>query len=204
MKTDKIIFAAMLCLSVSVASLFTSGTVIQNAVAQNTASHTSIEVAAIGSTDLLQAQALFRRLTGVPLLPADPRLRQMAILIHQGQARKAAAVATDDPNFLQVTVKNLAAKISSRSETPFIFLDDFQATFIGTVADELDARLLLSGDYIYRGKNGSTVPSRRDNQHYEEIDLNHLEYKSTLVKQDSQWLGELANHAGLMTTRAWS
>lgn len=149
------------------------------------------------------AKRLFRRLTGVPILLTDPRLSQMAGLIAEGRAREAAAIATEDSNFYQVTVKNLAAELSSKNETPYIGLDDFQATFIGTVRDEIDARSLLTGNYLYKSPIG--VASRRDNKSYDAVDDQHLDYKSILMKQEPQWTGDEAmrNHAGLMTTRAW-
>jgi hypothetical protein len=85
-------------------------------------------------------------------------------------------------------------------------LDDFQATFIGAVRDDLDARTLLTGNYIYRGVyQGQTItpePSRRDNKHYENIDNSGVDYKSLLVKQEPQW--GLPQSAGLLTTRAWA
>lgn len=156
-----------------------------------------------------QAKRIFRRVTGVPLLSTDPRLEQMTSLIRAGRLREAAAIATEDSHFYQITVKNLAAELGSRNSTPFIPLDDFQATFIGTVKDELDARGLLTGNYLYKSaqtQGVTALPSRRDNLHYEQIDQNHLEYKSTLIKQEPQWTGAQAmrNHAGLMTTRGWS
>ncbi len=156
------------------------------------------------------AKVMFRRLTGVPIFVSDPRLGQMADLIQNGRAREAAAIATKDPAFYQVTVKSFAAEISSRSETPYIGLDDIQATFIGTVRDELDARWLLSGNYLYRAKpelqsKVSVEPSRRSNEHYEQIDQSHLDYQVVLVKQEPQWQGyeAMRNHAGVMTTRGW-
>jgi hypothetical protein len=157
------------------------------------------------SASVVVAQKLYKRLTGITIAPPDARLLQMASLIRQGQLTKAAAVATEDPYFYQTTVKNLAAELGSRNTTPYVGLDDFQATFIGTVADELDARGLLTGDYVYRAKGLSVEPSRANNQHYELIDQQHLQYKSVLVKQSPQWTGSEAmrNHAGLLTSRGF-
>jgi len=128
-------------------------------------------------------------------------------LLDDGDDLKAAAIATDDANFYQVTVKNMAADMSNKSETPYVPLDDFQATFIGAVRDDLDARTLLTGNYIYRGVyQGQTMipePSRRDNKHYENIDNSGLDYKTLLVKQEPQW-ETLDQSAGLLTTRAWA
>src|SRR5438309_135183 len=80
-----------------------------------------------------KAQRLFERLTGTPLSLNDPRFNQMVAFIDNGEEGKAAAIATDDPYFYQVTVKNAGSIMSNRSETPYVPLDDFQATFIGAV-----------------------------------------------------------------------
>jgi hypothetical protein len=154
---------------------------------------------------MLKAQRLYRRLTGVPLNPSDQRLSQMASLIENGDAEKAAAIATDDPYFYQVTVKDMAALMSNRTETPFVGLDDFQATFIGAVRDDLDARTLLTGNYIYRARPhiASSEPSRSSNDHYKDIDSSPVDYQSALVKQEPQWPG-VETYAGLLTTRAWA
>ncbi len=151
-----------------------------------------------------KTKLLFRRITGVPLNNQDPRLLQMAQLIENGEDQKAAAIATEDVYFYHVTLKNMAAVMSNRTETPYVGLDDFQATFIGAVRDELDARTLLTGNYLYRDKsNNIEDPSRRDNKHYEAIDEQGFDYKSNLVKQEPQW-SDMRNHAGLLTTRGWA
>ena len=163
--------------------------------------------AATSPEGIFKARRLFRIITGTPILNNDPRLVAMADLIDNGEEKKAAAIATDDAYFYQVTVKNMAAGMSNKSETPYVPLDDFQATFIGAVRDDLDARTLLTGNYIYRGAyEGQSIQpevSRRDNKHYENIDNSGLDYKSLLVRQEPQWQG-LRNSAGLLTTRAWA
>jgi hypothetical protein len=153
---------------------------------------------------ITKAQRLFRRITGVPLKYQDQRLKQMAELIEKGDEEKAAAIATEDPNFYQVTLKNMAAVMSNRTESPFVGLDDFQATFIGAVRDELDARTLLTGNYIYKSSQSRSQPSRNDNRNYEDLDRSfYMGYLNDLVKQEPQWQG-FQNYAGLLTTRAWA
>jgi hypothetical protein len=153
----------------------------------------------------VKAQRLFQRLTGTPLSVNDPRFNQMVAFIDNGEEDKAAAIATEDTYFYQVTVKNASAIMSNRSETPFTDLSDFQATFIGAVRDDLDARTLLTGNYLYKAKPDlvEDAPSRGSNKHYEEIDEAGLDYKTSLVKQEPQWEG-FKNHAGLLTTRGWA
>jgi len=153
---------------------------------------------------VLRAKRLFERLTGVDLLPNTPQFRDIIKAVNDGDDQAAAALITENPYFYQITVKNMAAGMSNRSETPFVPLDDFQATFIGAVRDGLDARTLLTGNYIYRAQGlQAEEPSRRNNNHYELIDTAQAFYKDVLVKQEPQW-SDFRNHAGLLTTRGWA
>lgn len=150
-----------------------------------------------------RAQRLYERLTGTPLTPRNQKFSEIIKLVDEGYDLEATEIITESPYFYQTTVKNMAAAMSNRSETPFVPLDDFQATFIGAVRDELDARTLLTGNYIYRAGEDIVPPSRRNNEHYETIDGAGAFYSETLVMQEPQWEG-FRNHAGLLTTRGWA
>src|SRR5712692_526434 len=64
-----------------------------------------------------RTQRLFQRLAGVPLPLADPRRVQMEALVDQGRLAEAAHIATQDDNFLNVTVKHCFTPLSNRNET---------------------------------------------------------------------------------------
>lgn len=150
-----------------------------------------------------KANILFERLTGVPLRDKK-QIEKMAALIEEGEEEQAAAIATDDVFFYQSTVKNLVSPMGNKSETPYVVIDDFQATFIGAVRDELDARTLLTGNYIYRSMDKNLPePSTGNNEHYEKIDESGKSYKEVLVKQENPY-PRIKTMAGLLTTRGWA
>jgi hypothetical protein len=98
-----------------------------------------------------RAALIYQRLAGVKAPIDAPILKQMETMIAAGNAVGAAALATNDPNFYNLTVKQLAAKMSTREETITVNLNDFVATFIGVVRDDRSAKELLTGNYIYVG-----------------------------------------------------
>ena len=68
-------------------------------------------------------------------------------------------------------------------------LDDFQATFIGATRDDLDARTLLTGNYLYRAPATLNFPEPgfSDNQHYQAMDQAFSNLNKTLVQASPQW-----------------
>lgn len=154
------------------------------------------------------AQKLFNRLTGTPLRPSDPRLAEMVRWIDQGDLQKAAAIATDDDQFYNVRIRNFAQPLSDREENPTSGLNDFVATVIGTVRDEIDARQLLTGDYLYVGPSGAVdgrripVPSEVNNNHFDVLDAQFINLAKELKKVTPQ-SSTIPESAGLLTTRAW-
>jgi len=144
---------------------------------------------------------LFRRLTGTPISLSDPRLSQMETLIAAGDFKSAAAIATEDPNFYRLTVKQWATRLSNKDESPFPALNDFSAMVVGVTRDDKDARLLLTGDFAYEGS--ATVKREvGNNLHYERLEANRTDLKADLKLVRPQWAGFMSS-AGLLTTRAW-
>ncbi len=162
-------------------------------------------VAAPAATTKPLSLKIFQRLAGVPLLPSDPRADEMDQLIQAGKTAEAAHIATDDPSFYGVTIRDWAAVMSNKAESPVVDFDDFQAMIIGVVRDDLDARLLLSGNFRYAGDPSLHLPgvSVADNNHYLQLDASGVDLKDALVRQEPQWDG-IAESAGLLTTRAWA
>lgn len=112
------------------------------------------------------------RLTGVP--PTDVMLDAMADAIAQGDAITAALYAIDGApdapasgQFYTTVLKNWAMPWTNEAQDAFAPLNDYAATVIGTVRDDLDFRGLLSEDLVYVGQGGGLPAySRDDNQHY--------------------------------------
>ena len=154
-----------------------------------------------------QAKRIHDRIAGVP--PDDATLTNMASLIVGGNPLNAALVATDNANFYNVTLKNFAAPWTNRAQNVFVPLNDYTATIIGIVRDDVDFRNILSGDIIYVGV-GSGIPaySNSNNANYAALEAQAVDLSdsSKLVQRtQSSVTGIPANAtAGVLTTRAAS
>lgn len=164
---------------------------------------------------LKQAQDIYQRLTGVKTPIYDPVLADMEKKLLQNDSIGAAALATDDPRFYNITVRDFASKMSNRSETINVPLNDFTATVIGAVRDELNSQRLLWDDITYvADPTKAAVPATlitdilRSNNHYEALDNLRVDV-SKVLKQSSQKIftgksaAAMPTPAGLLTSRAW-
>jgi len=96
-------------------------------------------VAAADSRD--QAKRMHDRIAGVP--PSAATLNAMQTAIDSNDALGAALMATQEPEFYSVTLRNFAAPWTNRDSSVFVPLDDYIATVIGMVRDDLDFRGIL-------------------------------------------------------------
>jgi len=119
-------------------------------------------------------------------------------------AIKAAYIAMENDAFYNTTLKNFAAPWTNEAQSPFVPLNDYTATVIGMIRDDVDFRTVLSADLIYVG--GTTTPaySNSDNLHYEAMEDNGASLKTELTPQaQTSITGRAAiPAAGIMTTRA--
>ncbi len=159
---------------------------------------------ALTVTNTEYAQKLFLRISGVSLRRSDPRLAEMTAHIEAGEFEDAARIAMESEEFYSVTLRNLSAPMSARDESPLTVFNDFQATFLGAVRDNLDARTLLTGDYRYEAYDDLGLPPATldSNLHYEELAARSVGLKRNLRKVSPQWF-ELPVAAGLLTSRTW-
>lgn len=150
-----------------------------------------------------QAKRIHDRIAGVP--PDATTLDQMAAAIDSNNALGAALIATEAPEFYNVTLKNLAAPWSNEFQSIFVPLNDYIATVIGIVRDERDFREILSGDVLYVG-SGAGIPaySNTNNAHYEALEAQGVDLKDNLqfTPQSSVNGIPASATAGVMTTRA--
>ncbi len=153
-----------------------------------------------------QAQRIHDRLAGVPA--SAPVLTQMESLIQGGDPEAAAYVAMDDVNFYNVTLKNFAAPWTNRDRNVFVPLNDYIATVIGMIRDDEPFNTLLSADLTYVGANGvvGAAPSASNNNHYEQLEANHVNLRDNLVPVPQSSINGLPSSAtaGVMTSRAAS
>lgn len=156
------------------------------------------------STD--QAKRIHDRIAGVPpdaTVLAD--MRDDIDGLNGASALDAALTATLAPEFYSVTLKNFVAPWTNRDRSVFVPLDDYIATVIGMVRDNVDIRELLSGDILYTG-SGSGVPaySTTSNAHYEALESAGTDLQANLTATTQSSVTGVPSDAtaGVLTTRS--
>jgi hypothetical protein len=157
-----------------------------------------------------QARRIYERIAGVP--PSAAELASMVNTISTGCGGScapgaaalvsAAQTATSAPSFYNVTVKNMVIPWTNRDQTVFAPLNDYAATVIGMVRDDVDFRTALSADILYVVNGVSPAPSNASNAHYAAAEANGVDL-STALKASSQsavYGTPSAATAGLLTT----
>ncbi|MCG8069641.1 MAG: hypothetical protein JAY84_17480 [Candidatus Thiodiazotropha taylori] len=149
-----------------------------------------------------QAKRIHDRIAGVP--PSADTLAQMVDEIENNNDPLAAAMlAIEHPGFYNVTLKNWATPWTNEDQTPFAPLNDYTATVIGMVRDEVPFNQLLSADIIYTGSN-SPAYSNSNNDHYETMENQGLDLQQVLQQNTQSSVTGLPPEgtAGVITTRA--
>lgn len=150
-----------------------------------------------------QARRIHDRLAGVP--PSEAVLAQMQADIQGGNPVAAANRAMNNSAFYSVTLKNFAAPWTNRDQSVFVPLNDYTATVIGMVRDDVPFNTLLSANLVYVGTGGG-VPaySPNNNNHYEALEDQNADLQARLVQTTQTAVSGLpdAATAGVMTTRA--
>jgi hypothetical protein len=152
-----------------------------------------------GSTE--QAKQLFDRITGTP--PSATVLQQMAADIAANNAAAAAQLAMQDPAFYNVTVRNFAAPMTNVAQSVFVPLNDYTATVIGMVRDNVPFNTVLSADLLYVGNtSGAPAYSPANNNHYQYLDSNNVDLSKALQQQTQSSATGIpsAATAGVLTT----
>jgi len=146
-----------------------------------------------------QATRIYNRIAGVP--PTAAQLTQMTAT----DAVSAALIATQDPAFYNNTIRNMAAPWTNRDQSVFVPLNDYTATVVGMVRDDVPFNTLLSADLVYTADGASSVPaySPANNAMYDAMDANNVDLKAHLVSSTQSALTGIpaAATAGVMTTR---
>lgn len=152
-----------------------------------------------------QAQQTFQRIAGYPLPSDDPRIIEMADLFEKGAGIEAARIAMQDPQFLRTSLRHVTAPLVNKEETHFVDFNDSEALIIGITNDDLDARLILTGNFFYKGKNGvvSSAYSPNNNLHFRDIYDNGADLSQALERVSPQ-RSDITDAAGILTTRAYA
>ena len=151
-----------------------------------------------------QAKRMHDRLAGVP--PTAAVLDAMEAEIATGDALAAADIAMENSAFYSVTLKNFATPWTNRDGDVFAPLNDYTATVIGMVRDDVNFTEVLSADILYVGDASLGLPgySATNNDHYEQLENRAIDLKTGLVRTTQSALTPLPPEgtAGVMTTRA--
>jgi hypothetical protein len=109
-----------------------------------------------------QSKRIYDRLAGVP--PTETILNSMEnnagsdpVCVRYGVTGTscAAYIAMENPNFYNVTLKNFAAPWTNRDRSVFVPLNDYVATVIGMIRDDVDFRTVLWDDGSVRQQQRS-------------------------------------------------
>lgn len=169
--------------------------------------------------DVDRARRMHDRLAGVPADDTVPYptpgsgetvLGAMARLIGEGRADLAAEIAMENPNFYNVVLKNWITPWTNEDFEVFAPLNDYTATVIGMIRDDVPFNQVLSGDVIYTGANGLVSPNyeHTSNDHYVALEDQGVDLSNpTLLVQRTQsgLPGSQVSEneaAGIVTTRA--
>jgi hypothetical protein len=162
-----------------------------------------------------QAKRIYERIAGEPPTQAELSTMVNAITTACGSSGcpagspglvSAAATATAAPGFYNVTLKNMVVPWTNRDQTVFAPLNDYAATVIGMVRDNVDFHTALSADILYTvtgpGAAGLPAPSNSNNNHYAMAETNGVDLKANLVKttQTAVYGLPAGAPAGLFTT----
>lgn len=160
-----------------------------------------------------QAKRIYERIAGEPPPPAV--LTQMAGIISAACPTgcapgdpalvQAAQLATQAAGFYNVTLKNLVIPWTNRDQTVFAPFNDYAATVIGMVRDDVPFNTALSDDILYTvNAGGLPAPSAANNNHYATAESNGVDLQSTLTRttQSATYGLPVEATAGLISTRA--
>lgn len=153
---------------------------------------------------LEQAKRIHDRLAGVPA--TESVLNEMNLLIADNDISAAAALAMNNPNFYNITLKNWVAPWTNEEANVFVPLNDYTATVIGMARDDIDFRQILSGDILYIADSSLGLPaySNNNNNLYQALDDQSHNLQTALVQTTQSTTTGLPADAtaGVMTTRA--
>jgi hypothetical protein len=160
-----------------------------------------------------QVKRIYERIAGVPPSAQDMQA-MLAAMQNAGGGQNgllaAAAYVTacqgtvcNAPTFYNVTLKNLVIPWTNRDQTVFAPLNDYAATVIGMVREDLPFNTLLSDDILYTVNSpGLPAPSNSSNAHYATAEANGVDLSATLTRttQSGTYGTPTAATAGVLTT----
>lgn len=155
-----------------------------------------------------KAKLIHERIAGVP--PSAAVLSQMQALIEQGKSVDAAKVAINQASFYNLTLKNWAMPFANVARSLDLPLNDYVATIIGMVRDNIPFDQVLYGDHLYIGapalvSAGTIAAYAQDsNNHYNDLETRRIDLSNpaNLVRVSQSTQNGIVDSAGVITTRA--
>jgi hypothetical protein len=155
-----------------------------------------------------QAKRIHDRLVGVP--PSAEVLDSMAASVAAGDPIQAAYEAMENPLFYVSTLKNFVSPWTNEARTVYADLNDYSATVIGMVRDDVPFNQVLSADLVYVGAPEvvSSEYSHTDNRHYQQLQRRRVDLSDPALFVPTTQSGlpdsmlSPADAAGVITTRA--
>ena len=154
-----------------------------------------------------QAKRIHDRIAGVPPSAAD--LDAMEAILDNGNPADdldAVDIALENSSFYNVTLKNFVTPWTNEEQTVFASLNDYTATVIGMIRDDIPFNQVLSGNILYIGQSGLGLPSysMADNNHYVAMEEQNIDLKTGLEQITQSSITNLPAEAtsGIITTRA--
>src|SRR6202453_2889535 len=125
-----------------------------------------------------QATRIYNRIAGIP--PTAAELQQMQAA---SSPTAAALIATNDPKFYNDTIRNMAAPWTNRDQSVFVPLNDYTATVIGMVRDDIPFNTVLSANILYTVNSpGLPPPSASNNNHYATAEADGVDFSTALTQ----------------------
>jgi len=147
-----------------------------------------------------QAVRMYNRIAGIP-----PTAAELSAMLAAATPQAAAQIATNDPKFYNDTIRNMAAPWTNRDQSVFVPLNDYTATVIGMVRDNIPFNTVLSADILYVGDGTSNegAYSPDNNNMYINLDADNVDLSVHLKKTTQSSLTGIPASAvaGVMTTR---
>ncbi|MES2823219.1 MAG: hypothetical protein V4732_06445 [Pseudomonadota bacterium] len=159
-----------------------------------------------------QALEIHNRVAGIP--PTEDAFDYMVTRLSVNDSTRAQNVAEavnkamENEAFYSVVLKNMITPATNREQTVFAPLNDYTATVIGVVRDDVDFRGILSDDILYVGADGLGLPAyaNNNNLHYAALETSGIELndktKFIRIAQSAKNPALAGATAGVMTSRA--
>ena len=151
-----------------------------------------------------QAMRLHDRIAGVPA--TESTLNEMITLLDDNKPIDAAYLAMESPDFYNTTLKLFSTPWTNENQDIFLPLNDYSATIIGMVRDDMDFRQILQSDIVYIGNSNLSLPSysKTNNDHYQALQDRFINLDENLVQVNQSSLNGLPTEAtaGVLTSRA--